>query len=93
MGRIKKKHETNHEASHENRKAILEALARVSSETSPSDDPADPTDDNSNGYYTLTSEEMAALISGNIEKIETWVSHLDQRHATWLLRWLIKENL
>jgi hypothetical protein len=27
-----------------------------------------------------------------MEKIESWVSHLDRRHATWLLRWLIKER-
>jgi hypothetical protein len=44
------------------------------------------------GYYTLTLEEMAALVNGDMEKIEGWVSTLDQRHATWLLRWLIRER-
>ena len=43
-------------------------------------------------YYTLTKEQVEALVSGNMEKIECWVSNLDRRHATWLLRWLIKEN-
>jgi hypothetical protein len=35
-------------------------------------------------YYTLTSEERAALASGDIKKIEGWVGKLDKRLATWL---------
>jgi len=35
-------------------------------------------------YYTLTHEELAALISGDIKRIESWVGKLDKRHATWL---------
>jgi hypothetical protein len=35
-------------------------------------------------YYTLTSEEKAALASGDIKKIEGWVGKLDKRLATWL---------
>ena len=35
-------------------------------------------------YYTLTQEELAALISGDIRKIESWLGKLDKRHATWL---------
>ena len=35
-------------------------------------------------YYTLTPEEVAALASGDIKKIESWLGKLDQRHATWL---------
>ena len=35
-------------------------------------------------YYTLTSEEKAALASGDIRKIEEWVGKLDDRLATWL---------
>lgn len=35
-------------------------------------------------YYTLTQEELAALISGDIRKIEGWLGKLDERHATWL---------
>lgn len=35
-------------------------------------------------YYTLTSEERAALISGDIKQIEGWVGKLDKRLATWL---------
>lgn len=35
-------------------------------------------------YYTLTSEEKAALMSGDIRRIESWVGKLDKRLATWL---------
>jgi hypothetical protein len=35
-------------------------------------------------YYTLTHEELAALISGDIKKIERWCGKLDKKHATWL---------
>jgi hypothetical protein len=35
---------------------------------------------------------MAALVNGDMETIESWVNHLDRRHASWLLRWLIKER-
>ena len=43
-------------------------------------------------YYTLTQEEMAALASGDIEKIESWLGKLDKRHATWLWHQLKKEK-
>jgi len=35
-------------------------------------------------YYSLTQEEVAALASGDIKKIESWLGKLDKRHATWL---------
>ena len=35
-------------------------------------------------YYTLTNEERAALSSGDISKIESWVGKLDGELATWL---------
>lgn len=35
-------------------------------------------------YYTLTKEEVAALVSGDIKKIEGWCGKLDKKHATWL---------
>ncbi len=37
-----------------------------------------------NEYYTLSSEERAALASGDIQKIEAWVGKLDKKLATWL---------
>ena len=35
-------------------------------------------------YYSLTSEERAALASGDIKKIESWVGKLDKQLSTWL---------
>lgn len=35
-------------------------------------------------YYSLTAEERAALASGDIKKIESWVGKLDKKLATWL---------
>lgn len=35
-------------------------------------------------YYSLTTEERAALASGDIKKIESWVGKLDKELATWL---------
>jgi len=82
----------NSEARQEKRKAILAALVKAGGETPSSDDGAATPDEENNSYYTLTRDEVAALVNGNIEKIERWVSNLDRRHATWLLRWLIKES-
>ena len=82
----------NSEARQEKRKAILAALVKAGGETPSSDDGAATPDEENNSYYTLTRDEVAALVNGNIEKIESWVSSLDRRHATWLLRWLIKES-
>jgi hypothetical protein len=76
----------------EKREALLSALAKVRSDIlSPSENSDEPDGDNDN-YYTLTREEVEALVIGNMEKIESWISNLDRRHATWLLRWLIKES-
>ncbi|MGA8848210.1 MAG: Os1348 family NHLP clan protein [Dehalococcoidia bacterium] len=35
-------------------------------------------------YYSLTAEERAALASGDIKRIESWVGKLDKELATWL---------
>jgi len=40
----------------------------------------------------LSHEEMDALISGDMAKIEAWVSNMDKNHAARLLHWLIKER-
>ena len=34
--------------------------------------------------YDLTSEEKAALASGDLRKIESWVGKLDKRLGTWI---------
>jgi hypothetical protein len=61
--------------------AILERAAEESDFLSRlADDPSEALAE----YYTLTSEERAALASGDIKKIEGWVGKLDKRLATWL---------
>jgi len=36
------------------------------------------------GNYVLNNEELAALLSGDIRKIESWLGKLSQKQATWL---------
>ena len=68
----------------EGKDVILAILGRAADESDflarLSDDPGEALAE----YYTLTSEERAALASGDIKKIEGWVGKLDKRLATWL---------
>jgi hypothetical protein len=43
-------------------------------------------------YYSLTTEEVAALASGDIKKIESWVGKLDDKLVTWLWCRLAQEK-
>ena len=66
------------------RETILEVLARAADDSKfLAQLAANPTEALSE-YYTLTHEEAAALVSGDIKKIEGWLGKLDKRHATWL---------
>jgi hypothetical protein len=76
----------------EKRQAILAALTRATADSPSVNTPAPEPEEEVGGYYTLTLEELAALVNGDMEKIGSWVSNLDRCHATWLLRWLIKER-
>ena len=68
----------------EGKEVILGILERAATESEflarMADDPGKVLEE----YYTLTSEEKAALSSGDIKKIESWVGKLDKRLATWL---------
>jgi len=72
--------------------AVLSVLARAADEpdfmTRLAEDPHEALKE----YYTLTQEEKAALASGDIQKIESWVGKLDKRLATWLLFRLSQEK-
>jgi hypothetical protein len=76
----------------EKKKAILTALAKASKDSVLLEETVSITDSEPQGYYTLSHDEMSALVYGDMEKIETWVSNMDRNHATRLLRWLIKER-
>jgi len=92
LGRTRNNKSHEPAGSLEKRQAILAALAKATADSSSLNRPAAELDDEIDGYYSLTLEEMAALVNGDMEKIESWVSNMDRRHATWLLRWLIKER-
>ncbi len=92
MGRKRGIKKLSQEERLEKRKAILDALAKASEDSRPLDESARVPDGETNDYYTLTHDEMEALVNGDMEKIEGWVSNLDRRHATLLLRWFIKER-
>jgi len=66
------------------REAILEVLARAADDSEFLAQLADNPSEALRGYYALTQEELAALVSGDIKKIESWVGKLDRRLATWL---------
>jgi formate dehydrogenase alpha subunit len=42
--------------------------------------------------YEMTTEEKAALMSGDIRKIESWLGKLDERLRTWLMLRLSQEK-
>ena len=66
------------------REVILAVLARAADDSQFLAQLADNPTEALSGYYSLTQEEVAALVSGDIKKIEGWVGKLDKRHATWL---------
>ena len=74
----------NYEEKLKGKEAILAVLARAADDSDflarLAENPAEALTE----YYTLTQEELAALASGDIEKIEGWLGKLDKRQATWL---------
>ena len=72
--------------------AIMDVLARAADDPAFMRRMADDAGKTLQEYYTLTSEERAALASGDIRKIEAWVGKLDSRLATWLLYRLSQEK-
>ena len=65
------------------KEAILEILARAADDhkflARLAEDPAKVLKE-----YDLTSEEKAALASGDLKRIESWVGKLDKRLSTWV---------
>ena len=66
------------------KEAILAILARAADDSQFLARLADNPSEALSEYYALTQEEVAALVSGDIKKIEGWLGKLDKRHATWL---------
>ena len=65
------------------KEAILEILARAADDhkflARLAENPAKVLQE-----YDLTMEEKAALISGDLRRIESWVGKLDKRLSTWI---------
>ena len=65
------------------KEAILEVLSRAADDhkflASLAENPAKALKE-----YNLNSEEMAALASGDLRRIESWVGKLDKRLSTWI---------
>jgi len=72
--------------------AVLSVLARAADEPEFLSRLADNPHEALKEYYTLTPEEKAALASGDIQRIESWVGKLDKRLATWLWCRLCQEK-
>ncbi len=66
------------------KEAILAVLSRAADEPKFLRRLADNPHEALKEYYTLTWEERAALASGDIRKIESWVGKLDEHLAKWL---------
>ena len=81
---IKEREPITREEKLQGREAILAVLARAADDSQFLARLADNPSDALTEYYTLTHEELAALASGDIKKIESWVGKLDKRHAIWL---------
>ncbi|MDY6906712.1 MAG: hypothetical protein SV910_00565 [Chloroflexota bacterium] len=74
------------------KEAVLEVLKRAAEENEFMARLADDPNEALHEYYTLTMEEKAALASGDIKKIESWVGKLDRQLATWLWHRLSQEK-
>jgi hypothetical protein len=92
VGKRKDTKKLSHEEAMKKKEAILSALTKASEDYLSAKGSQDIPDGEPDDYYTLSRDEMEALINGDIEKIESWVSNMDRKHATHLLRWLIKER-
>jgi len=92
VGRRKENRKLNQEERQEKKKAILAALAKASDDSQLLEGNIEVSTLDPHEYYTLSRDEIDALIRGDMEKLESWVSNMDRTHATRLLRWLIKER-
>jgi hypothetical protein len=82
LGRVGENRDFNYAGRLQKRQAILAALAKATADSSSLAGHTGDPDDGDNEYYSLTHEEIIALINGEMEKIESCISNLDRRQAT-----------
>ena len=92
MSRRKETKSPNNEETLGKKKAILAALAKASEDSLFLKETTTTFDGEPQNYYILSRDEMAALVSGNMGIIESWIGNMDRNHATRLLNRLIKES-
>lgn len=68
----------------DSKETILEILARAAEDSEFMAKLSENPEKALSEYVVLTWEERAALASGDIKKIESWVGKLDKKMATWL---------
>lgn len=92
MGTSRENKQIDQEERQAKKQAILSALIKVSDDQQLLEGNPDVSALEPHDYYTLSRDEMDALIYGDMEKLGSWVSNMDRNHAARLLRWLIKER-
>ncbi|MBN2240235.1 MAG: hypothetical protein JW712_10715 [Dehalococcoidales bacterium] len=74
------------------KKTLMNVLSRAADDTGfmaqLSDDPKEALA----GYYVLSSEQLAALASGDLRRIENWIGKLDDRLEQWLVNRMSQEK-
>ncbi len=80
---LHKEVEPKEKKAHPNKETILKVLSKAADDhrflARLAEDPAKVLKE-----YDLTSEERAALASGDLRRIESWVGKLDKRLSTWI---------
>jgi len=89
---IKKTRPATPEERRMDREVILAVLAKAADDSDFLARLPDNPGEALNKYYTLTREEIRALVSGDLEEIKSWLGKLDQQHRTWLTTRLAQEK-
>ena len=74
------------------KEALLAVLARAAEDDGFLAELAEDPVEACRSYYTLTHEELAALMSGDIVRIESWVGKLPKHLTKWLWCGLSQEK-
>lgn len=85
------KHKLKREERLKGKEALLSMLEKTTEANGHKTQPAENSTEAYSPYYTLTPEEIVALVNGNIQQIENWVSKLNKDQASWLWKKLMQE--
>jgi hypothetical protein len=91
LGKVRRNRRLDLGDGQKKRQMILAALAGAVEDMQATETDT-PKRDGDGEYYTLTHEEIEALVNGDVETIRKWAGTLDRHHAAGLLNWLIEEG-